>query len=159
MNIIKRHKGLAIIGGLTLVLVIIMFAIFARVIFSTGKTEYGDRLNGIEKINQKITKEIIEETKELEQVEDITIRTQGKIIYTTIIFKEGTKLSKAKEIANNTLEKYDDEIKKDYDFGFFLKENIKESEDKEDNKKEEVKTGFVVAGTKHPETKSISWTK
>lgn len=159
MNLIKRHKGLAIVGGLTLVLVIIMFAIFARVIFSTGKTEYGDRLNGIEKINQKTTKEIIEETKELEQVEDLTIRTQGKIIYTTIIFKEGTKLSKAKEIANNTLEKYDDEIKKDYDFGFFLKENIKEPEDKEDNKKEEVKTGFVVAGTKHPETKSISWTK
>jgi len=160
MKIIKRHKGLAIVGGLTLILVIVMFAIFARMIFSTGETEYGDRLNGIEKIDKKITKEIIEETKELEQVEDITIRTQGKIIYTTILFKEGTKLSKAKEIANNTLSKYDEETMKDYDFGYFLKENIPESEeDKENDKKEEVKTGFVVAGTKHPESKSISWTK
>lgn len=159
MNLIKRHKGLAIIGGLTLILVIVMFAIFARVIFSTGKTEYGDRLKGIEKVGQKITKEIIETTKEIEQVEDITIRTQGKIIYTTIIFKEGTKLSKAKEIANDTLSKYDDEIKEDYDFGFFLKENIPEPEEKEEDKKEEVKKGFVVAGTKHPDSKSITWTK
>lgn len=162
MNIIKRHKGLAIIGGLTLILVIVMFAIFARVIFSTGNTEYGDRLNGIEKLDKSVTKEITDEAKELKEVEDITIRTQGKIIYTTIIFKEGTKLSKAKEIANNTLSKYDDEIKKDYDFGFFLKENIKEPEEEKENdkdKKEEVKTGFVVAGTKHPEIKNISWTK
>ena len=162
MNLIKRHKGLAIVGGLTLILVIIMFAIFARMIFSTGDSAYGDRLKGIEKINTKVTKEIIEETKELEQVEDITIRTQGKIIYTTILFKEGTKLTKAKEIANNTLTKYDEEIMKDYDFGYFLKENIPEPEEKEENKddkKEEVKTGFVVAGTKHPDTKSITWTK
>jgi len=162
MNLIKRHKGLAIVGGLTLILVIVMFAIFARMIFSTGETEYGTRLNGLEKISKNVTKEIIEETKELEQVEDITIRTQGKIIYTTIIFKEGTKLTKAKEIANNTLIKYDEEIMKDYDFGYFLKENIPEPEEKEDDKedkKEEVKTGFVVAGTKHPDSKSISWTK
>ena len=157
MNIIKRHKGLAIIGGLTLILVIVMFAIFARVIFSTGKTEYGDRLNNIEKVGQKVTKEIIKVTKELEQVEDIKIRTQGKIIYTTIIFKEGTTLTKAKEIANETLSKYDEEILKDYDFGFFLKENVKEPD--EEDKKEEIKVGFVVAGTKHPDTKSISWTK
>ena len=159
MNLIKRHKGLAIVGGLTLILVIIMFAIFARMIFSTGETEYGTRLKGVEKLSKNITKEIIDETKELEQVEDITIRTQGKIIYTTIIFKEGTKLDKAKEIANNTLTKYDEEIMKDYDFGYFLKENIPEPEEKEEDKKEEVKTGFVVAGTKHPDSKSITWTK
>lgn len=156
MNLIKRHKGLAIVGGLSLILVIVMFAIFARMIFSTGDNEYGQRLNGLEKIDKNVTKKIVNETKELEQVEDITIRTQGKIIYTTIVFKEGTKINKAKEIANNTLTKYDEEIVKDYDFGYFLKENIIDTEE-EDNKEE--KKGFVVAGTKHPDLKSISWTK
>ena len=154
MNLIKRHKGLALVGGLTLILIVIMFIIFARMIFSTGDSEYGDRLNGIVKINKSTTKEIIEETKELDQVEDITIRTQGRIIYTTITFKEGTKLSKAKEIASNTLSKYSEEVIEYYDFGYFLKENVKESEDKEKEK-----TGFTVAGTKHPETEKISWTK
>lgn len=156
MNLIKRHKGLAIVGGLTLILIIVMFAIFARMIFSTSDSEYGERLKGITKLDKNVAKEIMEETKELDEVENLTIRVQGKIIYTTIYFKEGTKKDKAKEIANNTLKKYSEEIIKDYDFGYFLKENIKEVEVKEG---EEAKKGFTVAGTKHPEIDKISWTK
>lgn len=155
MNLIKRHKGLAIVGSLTLILIIIMGVICARMIFSTGKTEYGDRLNELVKLDKKITKEIIKETKENDTVEDITIRTQGKIIYTTIEFKEGTKLDKAKEIANNTLSKYEEDVIEYYDFGFFLKENVAKPE----NEEEEAKQGFTVAGTKHPDTEKISWTK
>ena len=152
MNLIKRHKGLAIVGTLTLILIIIMFIICARMIFTTGETEYGNRLAGLVKIDKNITKEIISETKELEQVEDISIRIQGKIVYTTIKFKEGTKLSKAKEIASNTLTKYNKEVIEYYDFGYFLTENIEQTEDETDEK-----TGFT--GTKHPDTKNISWTK
>lgn len=156
MNIIKRHKGLAIVGGLTLILIIVMFAIFARMIFSNGDSEYGERLKGITKLDANLPKEIMEETKELNEVDNLVIRVQGKIIYTTIYFKEGTKKDKAKEIANNTLKKYDEKIMKDYDFGYLLKENIKETEVKEG---EEPKKGFAIAGTKHPETDKISWTK
>ena len=155
MNIIKRHKGLAIIGGLTLILIIIIFAISSRMIFSTGETEYGNRLNGIVKINKNITKEIIEETKTNETVEDINIRVQGKIIYTTIKFKEGTSLDTAKEIAHNTLSKYEENVLGYYDFGYFLKEIVSEPVTEET----EPKKGFVVAGTKHPDINQISWTK
>lgn len=155
MNLIKRHKGLAIVGGLTLILIIVLFAISARMIFSTGETEYGDRLKGAVKIDKNITKEIIEETKENEVVEDIKIRTQGKIIYTTIKFKEGTNLDSAKEIANNILSKYEENVIGYYDFGFFLKEIVSEPETEE----EEPKQGFTIAGTKHPDTEKISWTK
>ena len=153
MNLIKRHKGLAIVGALTLILIIILFIICARMIFTTGETVYGQRLNGQIKLDKSITKDIINETEELEQVEKVTIRTQGKIIYTTITFKEGTKLAKAKEIAENTLSKYDEKVIGYYDFGYFLKENISDSE------KEEEKEGFIIAGTKHPDKKNISWTK
>ena len=152
MELIKRHKGLAIIGGLTLILVIIMFAIFARMIFSNGNSEYGNRLNGIVEIKKSVTNEVIEETKKEKEVEDVTIRVQGKIIYTTITFKEGTNLNKAKEIASNTLKKYDEEILAYYDLGYFLKENIIEKESEESN-------GFTVAGTKHPDKEKIAWTK
>lgn len=152
MNLIKRHKGLATVGGLALILIIIIFAIFARMIFSTGDSEYGHRLDNIVKIDNNTTKEIIEEVKENDIVENITIRTQGKIIYTTIEFKEGTNSNKAKEIASNTLTKYDEDVIECYDFGFFLKEKITQSEDEE-------KQGFLIAGTKHPSTEKISWTK
>lgn len=158
MNIIKRHKGLAIVCILTLVLIIIMFIICARMIFSTGETEYGNRLNGLVKIDKNITKEIIDETKELDIVEDITIRTQGKIVYTTITFKEGTKKDKAKEVANKAIAKYNEEVLGCYDFEYFLQEKIKESEEENDEEKEK-KKGFVIVGQKHPDTEKISWTK
>ena len=154
MNVIRRHKWLAIIGSLTLILIIVMFAIFAKMIFSNGDSEYGQRLNGLVKIDKNITKQIISETKEHENVEDIEIRTQGKIIYTTIEFAAGTKLDTAKEIAQKTLTKYDENITSYYDFGYFLKENV------EDNKEtEEIEKGFISAGTKHPDNNTISWTK
>ena len=154
MGVIKRHKWLAIIGSLTLVLIIVMFAIFAKMIFSNGDSEYGDRLNGLVKYDKNINKEIIDEVKENENVEDITIRTQGKIIYTTIKFKAGMKLGDAKGIAEATLSKYEKYTTKNYDFGYFLVENV------EDNKEtEEVEKGFIVTGTKHPDNDTISWIK
>lgn len=152
MNLIKRHKGLALIGSLTLILLVIMVIICARMIFTTSDSEYGTRLKGLVKIDKTTTKEIIDETEENEEVEKITIRTQGKIVYTTIIFKKGTDIEKAKEIASNTLSKYDEKVIKYYDFGYFLKENVENSEDEE-------KKGFIVAGTKHPDIDKISWTK
>ena len=152
MDLIKRHKGLALVGGLTLILVVIIFIIFARMIFSNGDSIYGNRLDNLVKIDKKVTKEIISEVSSSELVEDINIRVQGRIIYTTILFKEGIKLEKAKEIANATLDNYSEKVLGYYDLGYFLKEVVESSEDKE-------KTGFVVAGTKHPQTDSISWTK
>ena len=154
MNVIKRHKSLAIVGGLTLILMIIMLAIFAKLIFTNGDSEYGQRLNGISKINKSTTKEIINEVKSLDEVENIEIRIQGKIIYTTIIFKEGTDLNKAKEIASNTITKYEEKILKDYDLGYFLQENAKDKEETD-----VIEKGFVVAGTKHPDYDKITWTK
>ena len=152
MNLIRRHKGLAIIGGLTLILLVIIFAIFSRMIFSTGKGEYGDRLNGIVNISKDTTNKIIDETKALDEVEDITIRTQGKIVYTTITFTESTSKDKAKEIANKTLEYYSEEIIKCYDFEYFLTQ--KENLDDGGNDK-----AYTIVGTKHPEKDDFSWTR
>lgn len=152
MNLIKRHKGLTIIGGLALILFIILFAIFSRMIFWTGKGEYGDRLNGIVEVSKDTTKKIIDEIKSLDEVENIEIRTQGKIIYTTITFTETTSKDKAKDIAKKTLEYYDEKVLKYYDYEFLL--NQKEMLDEEGKDK-----AFTVFGAKHPEKENISWTK
>lgn len=152
MNLIKRHKGLAIVLGLSLILIIIMFLIFSRMIFSTGDSEYGQRLNNLTKLDNKKMDEVASSVLEEDSVKDTDIRVQGRIVYMTIIFNEGTKLDKAKEIANSTISKYEDDVIEDYDFCFFLKEDVDNSDDTE-------KVGFVVAGTKHPSIDYISWTK
>ena len=152
MGLIKRHKGLAIIGTLTLILLVIIFIIVKGLFFNENKSVYGDRLNGLVKIDSKTTNKIKDEITALSEVEELSSRTQGKIVYTTIKFKEGTKVAKAKEIANKVLTYYDEEETTYYDFSFYLVENKKVE-------KEEDKKGFIIAGNKHPDNKTISWTE
>lgn len=152
MKLIKRHKGLAIVGGLTLLLLIILFIICSKMIFSTGKTEYGDRLNNIVKIEKKVlddAKTAIENEKEVEKA---SIRTQGKIIYTLITVSKDTKKDRAKEIAKKSLENYSEEIMECYDVEFLItQEPILNDEG--------VDSAYTIAGTKHPDNAYISWTK
>ena len=152
MDIIKRHKGLAIIGGLTLILFIILLAIFSRMIFSSGKGEYGDRLNNITDVKKSLLDEVEDSLESQDQVEKATIRVQGKIIYTTFYVTANTSKDKAKEIASKTLEKYSEEIIKDYDFEFLIHQNLEVKEDEEDK-------SYTIAGTKHPNKDKISWTR
>ncbi len=152
MNLIKRHKGLAVICFLTLILLIVLFAIFSRMIFSTGKTEYGDRLKNIVEIKKNVLDDVKSSTEEYEEVEEVTIRIQGKIVYTIIKVTEATSKDRAKEIAAKTLEKYSKEVIDCYDFEFII--NQKEQLDEEGNDK-----SYTIAGTKHPSKENISWTR
>lgn len=152
MNVIKRHKGLAIVLGLTLILLIIIFAIFSRMLFSTGKSEYGDRLNNIVEVKDSVLKEVKNSLQELDQVDKANVRIQGKIIYTTINVNKDTSKDKAKEIASKTLEKYAEDVIECYDFEFLVKQE--EVLDEEGNNK-----SYTIAGTKHPNNDKISWTR
>lgn len=155
MNLIKRHKGLAIVGSLTLILLIIILMIFARMFLGSNNSTYGDRLNNLVKLDKSINDDVVSDLKEKKEVSDASLRVQGKIIYITIKYVKGTKEDKAKEIASKTLEYYDDEVKNSYDFGYFLVEEVNEAADSKDDDENK---GFLIAGTKHPDNKTISWT-
>ena len=152
MKLIKRHKGLFIVSVLALILIIILFIIFARMIFSSGNTVYGDRLAGLVKIDSSDTEELTNETKELDGVVDVSVRTQGKIIYITITYANSVSKEKAKEIASSTYKYYSEDVIAYYDFEYLLTQE-KEESDEEDS------SVFTIAGTKHPDNDYISWTK
>ena len=152
MELIKRHKELAIICTLTLILLIIIFAIFSKMLFSSGKSEYGDRLNGIVKVKDSTLKKAKDSIKENDSVEEVTVRIQGKIIYTDITVKANTSKDKAKEIANKSLENYTDKVIECYDFEFLINEHGEVKEGEEDK-------SYIIAGTKHPNIDHISWTR
>ena len=152
MNLIKRHKGLAIVLGLTIILLIALFAIFSRMFFSTGKDEYGDRLEGIVNIPGNTLSGIKSKIEETEGVESVKIRTQGKIVYTTIIVNGSISKDKAKEIAKNSLDNYSDEVKECYDFEFLISQHVEVKEGEEDK-------SYALAGNKHVNKDNISWAK
>ena len=144
----KKNKGFTVIIALAVVLVIILLIIFLSLIKGNSSNKYGNRLDGIEevKIKKKVYDEVKEEIMATEVVEDVSIRLQGKIVYTTIVLKSDTSADKAKEIASNTLDNYSEEELKYYDFSYFLRWN-----------KEEGMT--VITGNKHNNMDSITWVK
>ena len=152
MDLIKRHKGLAIVGGLSLILLLIIIIIFSRMIFSKNKSEYGDRLKNLVKIENKVFEEVKKDASKEAGVKKVTIRTQGKIVYTTISVDEKMPKDKAKGIAKKTLEKYSEKVIENYDFCFFITQE--KVLDKEGND-----ISYTISGTKIPDKEEISWTK
>lgn len=152
MNKIKdwamKNKTLAIVVFLAIVLFIILLVIMLELLLGGSSNKYGDRLDGIDKvkIENKTYDEVKEEVLGTDLVDDVSIRLQGKIVYTTIVLKSDTTSDKAKEIASNTLDNYSEEELSFYDYSFFL-----------EWKGEDGNT--VITGNKHHNLDAIAWVK
>lgn len=148
-GLIKRHKLLTLIMFLaSIVVIIMMYFFFSMFIGDNGK--YGNRLDGIEKVKltEKALTSIETSLEENAEVTDGSVRVQGKIVYIHIEVTRETSLDRAKELAVITLDKFEEDERKFYDFGFSLTQV--EQEGNED-------IGFVVTGTKNAKRDSISW--
>ena len=145
---INKNRGFAIICALALILFIIMVVIFVKLLVGGSSNKYGNRLDGIDKvkISNAIYESVKEEVKDIEGVNDVGVRLQGKIVYTTIELSDSISSDKAKEIAKNTLDNYTEDELKYYDFSFFLKWKGEESDK-------------VITGNKHHNLEDITWIK
>lgn len=145
---INKNRGFAIICALALILFIIMVVIFVRLLVGGSSNKYGNRLDGIDKvkISNEVYESVKEEVKDVEGVNDVSVRLQGKIVYTTIELSDSISADKAKEIAKNTLDNYTEDELKYYDFSFFLKWKGEESDK-------------VITGNKHHNLEDITWIK
>ena len=149
--LVSRHKLLSAICLLALIVIIMMMYVFFN-LFVGGSNKYGDRLKGIEshKVEKKEQEEVVSFLKEKNEVNDASIRIQGKIIYIHIEYTRETSLDTAKAIATESLAKISDDEKKFYDIGYYLTQT---SDDNSEDK------GFIVTGNKSNELDSISWIK
>lgn len=150
-DLVSRHKLLSAICLLALIVIIMMMYVFFN-LFVGGSNKYGDRLKGIEshKVEKKEQEEVVSFLKEKNEVNDASIRIQGKIIYIHIEYTRETSLDTAKAIATESLAKISNDEKKFYDIGYYLTQT---SDDNSEDK------GFIVTGNKSNELDSISWIK
>lgn len=145
-NWIKRNKGLSIVLLLALILLIFIIVIFVKLLLGNSSNKYGNRLDGIDnvEIDNDTYDGVESEVMDSGLVEKVSVRLQGKIVYTTIVLKSDTSVDKAKELAKNTLDNYTTDELSFYDFSYFLKWESEE-EDK------------VIAGNKHHSLDDITW--
>lgn len=144
-----RNRVLFVLATIVLVCLILMSVVIVRYFVGNGTNNYGDRLESIEKIPlEEADKEaIISKFKENESVSDVSIHSQGKIIYIRATFKNVT-ADRAKEIASSTLEVISDKYLNNYDIHYTLISDATESA-----------TGFIVMGAKNigEAQKQIIW--
>lgn len=152
---INRHMGWTIVIGLSLILFIIMLAIFISLFFGSGQSKYGNRLEGIEdvKLSSSFLKELEDELSENESVVDANVRLQGKIVYIVYEVNSDVSVDSAKEIASLTLDKFSEEEIAYYDFSYLVKWTIVTTNEEE----EEIVEIKGIEGTKHPKKESITW--
>lgn len=147
MNYIRRNKGTIITIIIFLVLVVILFQLKNIFFPNTVKAIYGNRLDGIEKveISDKTYTEV-EKTLKEESVTDVSTALSGKLVKIFITVKEDVDLEKAKSYGNKALEKFSSEQKNFYDFQIYI-------EKKGDTEH------FPIIGYKQYKDEGITWTK
>ena len=133
-------------------IVCIISVILGVIIYFVGqstKDVYGNRLDGIEKVEIKDDKmtELENSIKENELVEKVNVSVKGKILYIVVHLTKGLPTD-AENIAVKALEKLSEEEKAFYDLQFIF--------DSEEDSETNV---FPIMGYKNAKNTTISWTK
>ncbi len=146
---IKRHRYTCILLLIFILLVVLGLKAKNILIPDEGKATYGERLKNIEKhpIGKETYQKVEEEYAKNKNVKKITYHLQGKTLNYFITVDDKVSVKDAKAIGEKLLEYFSDDIKEYYSIQVYL---IKE---------DEKLNNFPIIGMKHPEAKTISWTK
>lgn len=162
----RKFKKLKL-GYIFAFVIIIAFAVLVLklVLPSSGINKYGDRLEGIQdhKFTEKAKNKVIKSIKDKEQVVSCKIDVQGKLINVIFTVKKEVSKDDSKNIANESLASFSDDIKGFYDIQFAIKkkgeEGTKVTKQLEDEKTEEITVyEFPIMGYKNKKSDGIVWT-
>ena len=123
----KKNNGDIKILLVLLAILLVCFGIIGYMFYKyfyagTSTTKYGDRLEGIEnyKLSNTLEKDIQSVYENTASVDNVKVKTQGKIIYIDIAFKTAVKVDTAKSESIKALDKIEEENLKYYDVQFVL---------------------------------------
>lgn len=122
MDFIKEHKFMVITGSIFFLLIIASIVLAYQLFFSYDNNKYGNRLDNIKNLeisNHTITK-LKSELKELEQVEDVDVHGNGKIINITFHVTNDLEKNNAKEYGEKALSYFSEEERKNYDMQVYV---------------------------------------
>lgn len=146
------YKNNRVYSILMIISIICIVAILVGVVLyflgQTSKDKYGNRLDGIEKVEIKESKlnDIEKKITENELVKSTDAIIRGKLVYITITLNTGTHAD-AESIAQSSLELFSEEEKSFYDIQYIV-----------DNKDEKIEENFPVMGYIKAGNSVIKWT-
>ena len=145
MKELKENKFTTIVFLIFLGLFLIGALIFGLVMPKTGKPIYGNRLDGIEKVEvtKDQTNELVKNLKDKDYVTSASTHISGKIINVLIETNVGTSSKKAKTLKTIVLKAFEEDQKKFYDIQLFITNENKDAK------------GYPVIGYKNSSEKNF----
>ncbi len=144
----NQNRVLVVLFSIIIICTIVVICVVITAFLGSSKSVYGDRLEGIEDV--QFTDEVLNGFKdsfnEDELVNEVSIKSRGKIIYITMLFKENVSLVEAESKAFSSLEYFEENYLKFYDFHFTLKQNSTETSE-----------GFLIMGAKNASGNGLIW--
>ena len=151
MKWMKDNVLLTVFIGLVVIFIIIVAIILGTLLSKNNVSEYGNRLDGIDKvqISEKKVNKMIKELKALDKVTEVTYtrdgkKHEGRLVSVILEVKDVTK-QEAIDIGNKVLDYFDNEEKSFYDIQVYL--------DNTDSKNKE----FPIIGYKHKTSDALVW--
>ena len=141
----NNNRIYCILMGISIFCIAIIAVLFiVYFVNQTKNDKYGDRLNGIDSvlISDEHKNEIIDAIKTSELVDSARVSVKGKIIYITIVLKDG-KVSDAETLAVKSLASLSEDEKNFYDINFSFTKDEDET--------------FPLLGYKKSDATIISW--
>ena len=161
----KLLKNKRLIIFLILFIIFIVCLVFLKGVFFTGfGSKYGNRLEGIKniKFTEKDQNKVVNSIKNDDKVSSAKMNIHGKIINIIFDVKKDVSIDDSKAIANASLEKFSDKVKKFYDIEFIITKSEEEGEEVEITKDDgttskEIKKQFPIMGYKNSNKDNIVW--
>ena len=146
MKFVRKHRYLVLIGLIIIAVILALLILKDTVSFDESTAVYGNRLDGIEKV--EITKEQKEQVKDVlkDKTESVTVRVAGKLVNVVIKTNGDVSLEDAKGMGPTVLGIFTDEQKAFYDFQFLISNSENE-------------TQFPIIGYMQHSRDVITWTK
>lgn len=148
-NFYKDHRVFTILMSVAFVCFILIVVVLIKCFYiGNNESKYGERLEGIEKveITESRMDELENKIKEEKIVASADVFITGKIVYTEISFNDSASLVEAQSLALKFLENFNEEEQKFYDFSFTLSQA-----------KNEKSEGFLITGAKNKNGTGLSW--
>ena len=153
------------------VLFFIIFIIFVicmifllKLLFPANNSNYGNRLDGIDKISftKKNQTSIINAIEENEKVTSAKMNIHGKIINIIYNVNKDVSMDDAKGVANSSLESFSKEVKEFYDIEFIITKIDEVGEETQVTNSDGTTTTninkqFPIMGYKNSSSESIVW--
>ncbi len=144
----NQNRVLVVLFTIIIICAIVVIGVVITAFLGSSKSVYGDRLDGIEEV--QVTDEAMNQFKksfnEDDLVSEVSIKSRGKIIYITMLFKDNVIMDEAKSKAFSSLEHFEENYLKFYDFHFTLKQNSTETNE-----------GFLIMGARNANGNGLIW--